>query len=78
MTPLNYTKIIHRLSLLNRKELINNNILSLIEKYYDCETKNFIRDYCGYDNFIINSSAINIIEHYKIITSKFKRAKRIL
>ena len=68
---LNYTKIMHKLSLLNRKELIDNNILSLIEKYYDCETKNFIRDYCGYDNFIINSSAINIIEHYKMITSKF-------
>ena len=68
---LDYIKIMHKLSLLERKELINNNILSLIEKYYDCETKNFIRDYCGYDNFIINSSAINLIDHHKMMKGEF-------
>ena len=68
---LNYKKIIHRLSLLTKQELINNNILSLVEKYYDTETKNFVKDYCGYDNFIMNSSAINLIEHFKMMEGKF-------
>jgi protoporphyrinogen oxidase len=70
-SSLNYNDIIKKLSKLKNKILINNNILTLVDEYYDNETKNFIKDYCGYDNFIENSTAINLKKHYKSLNSHF-------
>ena len=69
--PLNYNEIIKNLSTLKDKVLVENDILTLVNEYYDNETKNFVKDYCGYDNFIENSNAIYLKKHYKTINSKF-------
>tara|TARA_Y100000991_G_C21970547_1_gene349213 strand:+ start:1567 stop:3036 length:1470 start_codon:yes stop_codon:yes gene_type:complete len=68
---LNYNEIIDNISKKNHGMLINNDILTLVNKYYDSETGNFIKDYCGYDNFIENSNGYNLINHQKIINSEF-------
>jgi len=68
---LNYNNIIKKLSNIDSKILINNDILTLVSEYYDNETKNFVKDYCGYDNFIENSNAIQLKQHYKLLNSKF-------
>lgn len=68
---LNYKNIIQKLSEKTEKELINNDILTLTTREYDIETSNYIKDYCGYDNFITNSSGINLINYHKNINSEF-------
>ena len=68
---LNYHEIIENISKKKNDILINNDILTLVNKYYDSETSNYIKDYCGYDNFIENSNGYNLINHKKIINSEF-------
>jgi cytochrome b involved in lipid metabolism len=68
---LNFKNIINRLLKLDKNELMNNDILTLVNNYYDNETKNFVKDYCGYDHFISKSSAITLIKYKKLIESNF-------
>lgn len=68
---LQFKVIIEKISKLDNQELMSNNILTLIDKYYDNETKNFMKDYCGFDNFIENSSGVRLKQYCQLLNLRF-------